>query len=131
MNCKNCNTELDYRFLNNCPQCGCEVEQTNPPTPYPVLDLPPAGSGLTWIKRLINIAYVFAAALAGTISGAVAVYALAAMVYLALFSGGPRDSCSQGTAVAFLSIVSGGYLGTIAGSVFAVKHLPRKTAIKS
>jgi hypothetical protein len=34
----------------------------------------------------------------------------------------PGESCGLGTAVGFLSILAGGFLGTIGGSVLAVKR---------
>lgn len=126
MNCQSCNTGIDYRFLTNCAQCGCELEQVN-------LNLPPVESvekPLTWGQCLANLTYLFASSIVGLTVGAVVLYFVGAVIYLAFFNGGggnPSEACARGTAAAFLSIMSGAFLGTVGGSVFAVKNLPCKT----
>jgi hypothetical protein len=127
MNCQSCNTGIDYLYLTNCEHCGSEVERAN-------LNVPPAESdspekSLTWGQGLINVTYLFAVAIVGLTAGAVVLYFLGAMIYIAFFSGGggnPGDSCARGTAAAVLSILSGAFLGTVGGSVFAIKNLPCK-----
>jgi hypothetical protein len=133
MNCQSCNTRIDYRFLTTCAHCGSKVEGAsltpNPPPPDP----PSMKSGLTWKQGLINVAYVFASAVTGMISGAVVIYFAGAMVYLTFFSGGggnPSEQCARGTAAAVLSILLGAFLGTMGGSVFAVKKPLCKGATK-
>ena len=126
MNCQRCNARIDYRFLANCAYCGYEIERAV----LPKIDAIPAHlvtsveKSLTWKQRLINMAYVFVSSIAGMISGAVVVYFTAAIVYSSLFSslGNPSQDCARGMAVGFLSITSGAFLGTVGGSVFAVKH---------
>ncbi|HUE83043.1 MAG TPA: hypothetical protein VMM84_13090, partial [Pyrinomonadaceae bacterium] len=73
-----------------------------------------------------------ASSIAGMISGAVVVY-FAAVITCGVFlpsGGNPSEQCARGAAIGFLSIVSGAYLGTVAGSVFAVKHPLYKGASK-
>ena len=125
MNCQSCNTRIDYHFLTNCEQCGCEVERAN-------LNLRLAESiekPLTWGQCLANVSYLFASSIVGLTVGAVVLYFVGAMIYLAFFSGGGATSgeeCARGTAAAALSILSGAFLGTVGGSVFAIKNLPCK-----
>jgi len=137
MNCQNCKARIDYRFLTKCAHCGAEVKPAGLETPSIVSDLPSAEVAerrLTWKQHLINVAYVFASSIAGMISGAVVVYVGVAAVYIAFFSSGPHgnssEDCARGMAVGLLSILSGAYLGTVGGSVFAVKNPLCKSAGK-
>ena len=129
MNCQNCNARIDYRFLTKCAHCDGEVEPAGLETPSIVSVRVPAEAvetRLTWKQHLINVAYVFASYIAGMVSGAVVVYFGAAAVYIAFLSSGPHgnsgEECARGMAIAFFSILSGAYLGTVGGSVFAVKN---------
>jgi hypothetical protein len=67
---------------------------------------------------------VLAAALTGLVAGAFVFYFMG-IAYLVFFAenltGGA--ACARGTAVAWLSILSGSFLGTVGGTVFAVKHV--------
>ena len=137
MNCQKCNAKIDYRFLTTCAHCDGEVEPAALQTTNIGPDLLWAGPverSLTWKQHLINLAYVFASSIAGMVSGAVVVYFSAALVYLAFFSSGPHgnssEDCARGMAVGLLSILSGAYLGTVGGSVFAVKNPLCKSAGK-
>jgi hypothetical protein len=125
MNCQRCNTNIDYRFLTNCTQCNCEVEGSS--LPQAVTDPSPVNSGekaYTWQARIVNLLYLVAASVAGMISGAVVIYFSAVIAYLVLDSGGgtPGERCARGTAIAMLSILSGAFMGTVGGTVFAVKN---------
>lgn len=126
MNCSSCNTRIDYRFLTNCDHCNCDIPNLPAADPIPGLALEySAKTSLTWNRKLINLAYLFASSIAGMISGAVVVYFTAAITYALFFSDAsldPGTRCARGMAVASLSIVSGAFLGTMGGSVFAVKH---------
>ncbi|HEV8431724.1 MAG TPA: hypothetical protein VGQ41_27740 [Pyrinomonadaceae bacterium] len=75
-------------------------------------------------KRLTNLIYIFVSSLAAMISGAVVLYFGAAITCIAFLSssGNPGADCARGSAIAFLSIVSGGFLGTVGGCVFAMKN---------
>jgi hypothetical protein len=138
MICQSCNATIDYRFLTNCTQCNCEVEQTSvspaelwrqiEPVPKVRLD----EKKLTWKHQVANLAYVLASSAAGMISGAVVLYFVGVLLYLLFVQPSPNPSvnCARGAAFAFLSIVSGAFLGTVGGSVFAVCHLPCKGAAK-
>ena len=127
MNCPSCNANIDYRFATNCAYCDCEVEQANLLKVDSVADLQSESieRNVDWQERVLNIAYIFASSIVCMISGAVVVYFAAALAYLTVFSGGggnPGEECARGTAIGFLSLVFGGYLGTVGGSVFAIKH---------
>jgi hypothetical protein len=66
------------------------------------------------------------------ISGGVLVYLGAALIYRAIYSGvneNPSVACARGQAISLLSIVVGGFIGTMIGSAFAVKHPLCKTPV--
>jgi hypothetical protein len=122
MNCQSCNSRIDYRFETNCAHCGSEALQLEAPQNLPSVES--IEKTLTCKQRLLNLAYVFASATAGMISGAVVVYFLGAIFYIAFLSGGggnASEECARGTAFAFLAILSGAFLGTAGGTAFAVK----------
>lgn len=122
MNCENCNTTIDYRFLTNC--AHCDAEQTSL-SPGVLIQAPiEPVSRNTWTRRLVNFLHLMVSSAAGMISGAVVVYFGAAFIYIAFAStsGDPSYDCARGSAIAFLSIVTGAFLGTIGGSILAVKN---------
>jgi hypothetical protein len=120
MNCGNCGAKIDYNYLANCPQCGREVQPGN----LPKLDPSALKKKRNWIYRLVNVAYVLFSAGAGMVVGSLAIYGCAAFVYIALTSGQAHDSrsCSEGMAVAMLSILVGAFLGTVCGTAYAARH---------
>jgi hypothetical protein len=122
MNCRNCNTIINYNYVTDCPQCGCAVEEGD----LPKLD-PSTRSGeknRVWPYYVANSIYVLATSGVGMISGAVVLYFGAALVYIALSSPEtyPGENCAQGMALGFLSILTGAFLGAVGGTVFGVKH---------
>ena len=122
MNCENCNTTIDYRFQTNC--AHCDAEQTTL-SPGVLIQAPiEPVSHAAWTRRFVNFLYLMASSAAGMISGAVVVYFGAAFIYIAFASpsGNPSYDCARGNAVAFLSIITGAFLGTIGGSILAVKN---------
>ena len=121
MNCKNCNTSNEYRFLTHCVHCRGEIEPS--PSREHLQSADSVDKSFTWTKRAVNLAYLFASSIAGMISGAVVLY-FAAVITCPIFlpvADNPSEQCARGAAIGFLSIVTGAYLGTVAGSVFAVK----------
>lgn len=135
MNCQNCNTRIDYRFVTNCERCGCAVETEGQLKPNSIPDIQPVESAqksLSWRRKIVNLLYVLASSVMGMISGAVIVYVGAGLVYSAMYSGveeNPSVACSRGMAVGFLSIVVGAFLGTVGGSAMAVKRPLCKTPL--
>lgn len=130
MKCQNCNTSNEYRFLTHCMHCQGEIEPSH--TYSNLHSVESVEKRLTWQQRVLNVGYIFASSVAGMISGAVVVYP-AAVVTCSIFlpvPENPSDACAQGAAIGFLSIVTGAYLGTVAGSVFAVKQPLCKVAGK-
>jgi hypothetical protein len=121
MNCRSCNTIINYNYLTDCPQCGCAVEQSKLPTLEPPTD---AQEGRDWSYYVAKIFYVLLASGAGMISGAVVLYFSAAVIYLALASPEtyPGEHCGRGMALGMLSILAGGFLGTVGGTAFSIKH---------
>ena len=131
MNCQNCNTEIDYRFLTNCTHCNCEVQGISVPQIAPPDPLPPA-SGQTWGECLVNVAYVLVSSVVGMISGAVVVYFSAVIAFSIFLSplANPSAECSRGMALGMLSILLGAFLGTVGGSLFALKRPLCKSAAR-
>lgn len=122
MNCRNCNTIINYNYITNCPQCGCAVEEGDLPKLDP--STTPRKKNRVWPCYAANFIYVLVTSGVGMISGAVVLYFSGAVIYMALSSPDtyPGESCARGTALAVLSILMGGFLGTIGGAVFGVKH---------
>ena len=128
MNCRSCNTTINYRFLSNCSKCGTEVKPEIVP---PAIELPkevalaPPQKRASWIHLVANVFYVLISSLVGMVSGAIAVYFTAGVFFSILLSNAaanPSESCARGTAIAMLSILSGAFLGTAGGSAFAVNR---------
>jgi hypothetical protein len=122
MNCQNCKSIIHYNYLTDCPQCGAGVEQCD----LPKLDRSTApGQESGWSYRLANSLLVLLTSVAGMISGAVVLYFSAALLYIALASPEtyPGQHCGRGMAIGMLSILAGGFLGTVGGTAFGIKHL--------
>jgi hypothetical protein len=126
MNCQSCNNEIDYRFLSNCEQCGGAVEPAGVSQLAPITNQPRAKRA-TWVRRLANLIYLLASSIAGMVSGAVALYFCFALLCMTVlnhidFGEDPSTSCARGTFITFMTILAGAFLGTIGGTVFAVKR---------
>ena len=123
MNCQECNTEIDYRFLTNCAQCGCAVEtasaELNPTLPTPTT----VRKRLGWVRRLVNTAYVLTLSMFGTISGTIT-FAVATMflgmIERAIYPPNPNvHGCGRGQLISIVMLFSGAFLGTVGAAVFA------------
>ena len=122
MNCRNCSTLINYNYLTDCPQCGCAVEGAE----LPAL-LPPTAATKkerAWRSSLTNLIYVLLASVTGMISGAVVLNLSCAALYNALASPEtyPGQHCGRGMALAMLTALLGGFLGTVGGTAFSVKN---------
>ena len=130
MNCHSCNTTIEYLYLTNCAHCGCAVEGTDALPPPPLPEPPTLESfrkRLPWKRRLVNLGYLLVSAMAFMISGAVVVWVIVGFAMNVIIDivdpvQTPGEYCGFGMAVGFLSLVAGGFLGTIGGSVLAVKR---------
>ncbi|HET8783043.1 MAG TPA: hypothetical protein VFM63_11540 [Pyrinomonadaceae bacterium] len=137
MDCQTCNTRIDYRFLTNCEQCGNAVEPADVSELKLMSTIEPGEKRFTWRRHVGNFIYVLASSVAGMFSGAVILYfsyAIFCITVLNHIDFGDRDpsaSCARGTALAFLSIMIGAFLGTAGGSAFAVKRPLFKTGTGS
>lgn len=126
MNCQKCNSEIDYRFLTNCAQCGCAVEPASAEL-NPNLSTPTTlRKRLGWVRRLINAAYVLTISMFGTISGVIT-FAVATMflgmIERAIYPPNPNVSgCGRGELISILMLLSGAFLGTVGAAVFAVSR---------
>ena len=127
MNCRNCNAVIDYIYVTECPQCGCVVEEGD----LPKLD-PSGKTKRVWPYHLVNVVYVLVTSAVGMISGAVVIYFSAAVLYIAFASAEtyPGENCARGTAIGVLAILIGGFLGTVGGTAFAIKHPLMKQSIE-
>lgn len=130
MNCKSCNTRIDYLFLTNCGHCGCAVDPTDEsqleklPQFQPI---EPIERRFSWKRDLLNLIYLLVNSVAGLITGTVVIYVTGALVFKAILAvvdpkPEPGEYCGLGSAVGFLLIVGGAFLGTVGGSAFAVKR---------
>lgn len=134
MNCRSCNTTIDYKFLSDCSECGTEVKPEIVSQPIELFNEVPSApqeKRVSWSRGVANVLYVLITSLAGMVSGAVVVYFTAGMFFMALLSSGsdnPHESCSRGMAIGMLSILSGAFLGTAGGSAYATKHFVIKRA---
>jgi hypothetical protein len=130
MNCQSCNTRIDYLYLTNCAHCGCTIEPAGAAELQPLPEVPPLESfqkQKTWKRRLVNLGYLFVSAIAFMISGAVVVWVGAAFIMNVLIDlfdpvQTPGEYCGFGMALGYLSILVGGFLGTMVGSAVAIKR---------
>jgi hypothetical protein len=136
MNCRSCNTEINYNYLSDCPQCGCAVERGE----LPKLDPSTGGQeGRNWSHYLTNIGYVLSASLVGMIAGAFVLCFSGVVIYRTLAAPEiyPGQHCGKGMALTMLSILAGGFLGTVGGTAFSIKHpikarkMPRAYPVES
>lgn len=125
MRCERCNARIHYRFLTNCAQCGSEIKRANLAQNNPVANrqlerfVEPI---LTWKQEAINVVHIFVSSISGMISGAVVGYFFVGITYLALSSPDPSAGCGWGSVVGLLSLLSGALVGTVGGSLLAVKN---------
>lgn len=122
MNCRTCNSLINYNYVTECPQCGCVVEGGDLPT----LDSSKRSknNGGVWLRFLGNLVYVLITSAVAMISGAVVLYFSAALVYITLSTPEkfPGENCARGMAIGMLSILTGGFLGSVGGTAFGIKH---------
>jgi hypothetical protein len=127
MDCQTCNTGIDYRFLTACEQCGNAVEPAGASELNSMPAYEPGEKRFTWKRRVANLIYVLVSSAAGMLSGAVILYFSFAVLCITVlnhidFGEDASASCARGTAMTFLSIMIGAFLGTVGGSAFAVKR---------
>lgn len=124
MNCQQCNARIDYRFITNCPECGCEVEIAIQPGSTPDLPTAERTKKLARGKRaVLNAVYVFASSLLGMFSGAFVTYAFVGVIITILTEiTGRHLGCGGGMLIGLLTIIAGAILGSVSGSAIAIKH---------
>src|ERR1700741_4527514 len=116
MNCKNCNARIDYNYLTACPECGSAVAGGN---------LPQAGPDKkksAWLYYVGNIIYVLTTSAVGPYAGAI-FFVFAAVAVCKVFLPPPPYPgayCARGNAIGWFSIMTGAFLGTVAGTVFTI-----------
>lgn len=122
MNCRNCNSNIDYNYFSNCPGCGCELEKDELPKLDPSMRT--SKKSRIWTYRLTNLLYVVSTAFVGMLGGAFVTYAIAAGIYIAVRSpeSAPHAHCMEGATIGLLSFLGGAFLGTIAGTALATKR---------
>ena len=122
MNCQSCDTTIDYRFQTNC--SDCETERTDLLAIDQIQDPVESKNRLTWTRRGVNLVYLLTISAATMVAGAVALYFAGAIIYRAFLRSGdnvPHSCGGPAEAIAILSIWGGAFLGTVGGSVFAMK----------
>ena len=122
MNCQSCDTTIDYRFQTNCARC--ETTEANLPILPIEAPIDSLKKRLTWVKRVVNFLYLLISSAAGMISGGVVLYFAGAIIYrtfLMSHDSVPHSCGGPAEAIAILSIWGGAFLGTVGGSVFAMK----------
>ena len=134
MNCQSCNTEIDYRFVTNCAHCDVAVQPQPVSQLQSLPDPPPIEQRLSWTRRIANLVYLVVTAFAGMVSGTVVLFTVGAIVMKIVFDfvdphPPPGKYCGIGNAIGFMLLYSGAFLGTITGSVLAVKRPLCKTPI--
>lgn len=130
MNCQRCNTRIDYLYLTNCVHCGCAIEPAGASELQPLPEVPPLESfqkRLTWKQLFANLAYLLVSSISFMVSGAVVVWVGAGFIMNVLIDffdpvQTPGEYCGFGMAVGYLSILVGGFLGTMGGAAVAVKR---------
>jgi len=135
MNCRSCNTTIDYKFLSNCSECGSEIGPEIVPQPREIAAVAapaPIEKRSHWSHVVANVFYVLLTSLIGMISGAVVLYFTAGLFSMVVLSSGgnPSENCARGMAIGMLSILSGAFLGTVGGSAFAINCPPYKCLSK-
>ena len=122
MNCRNCNSIINYNYITACLHCGCAVEGGDLPKLDPSTGSRKKQSARAWY--VANLIYVLLTSGVGLISGAVVLYFGTAVIYLALSSPEtyPGEHCGRGMALGMLSILAGAFLGTVGGTAFGLKH---------
>jgi hypothetical protein len=130
MNCQSCNTRIDYLYLTNCADCGCAIDAIGASQQQPLPEPPPLEAfqkRLTWKRRLVNVGYVFFSASSFMLTGATIVVFVSACLAHVIIDildpvQMPGEYCRFGQALGLISIVVGGFLGTMFGTVIAVKR---------
>jgi hypothetical protein len=138
MNCSQCSTPVDYRFSTTCLLCRAELPVPEPARDQegslvpdakgPIALQPPRQRKMTLGKRVANASLVLMCSFASMILGASATFFIGWIIYQMISTPGPH-SCGQGTAIAYLLILTGGFLGCTSGAVFGYRntmsHNPR------
>src|SRR5688572_2885103 len=119
MNCSKCSAPIDYRFSTVCPRCESDLTLSDSVSAYvePSTLLAPTVLKLSIGQHLGNAILVLLCSFASTILGATAMFVVGGIVFRVLITSG-QNHCGLGSALAYLSIVMGGFLGCTSGAVF-------------
>jgi len=127
MNCPKCNGSVDYRFSTVCAHCQAELSCVDPGAMPPlvpvVLDTQTPGVGLP--RKVANAVLIVLTAGMCTLGGGTFMYAFCAVfgiLHRTFFydPAGPH-SCGDGLAFLVLSVLTGGFLGCITGTLVSYK----------
>jgi hypothetical protein len=123
MNCSKCSAPIDYRFSTVCPDCASDLPVSNPVTndvePLPLVA--PNHDKLNFGQHVGNVTLVLMCSFASMVVGASAMFFIGGTIYRILITPGPY-TCGQATALAYLSILIGGFLGCTGGTVFGYRN---------
>lgn len=117
MTCPNCATSIDYRFTSSCMHCEVDLP-TGAETaddPAPIIS---SVSRQPMTAHIVNTLFILVCSSIGILLGAVVMYFVGVIAFINFVrNGNPSHDCSAGGAVTALSILFGGYLGCIVGSI--------------
>lgn len=122
MNCETCNTTIDYHFLTNCPNCEPTQQAVNPIPDIHATE--PVKRKHTWPRRIVNTLYTLTVSMASMFFGAMIVIFSAMIAFNTILkdTDNTTHDCGRGQMIGILCLLIGGFLGTVAGSAFAVKR---------
>lgn len=123
MNCSKCSAPIDYRFSTVCPRCEAELQSGEPVTVYvePSTLLSPTVRKLSVGQHIGNAILVLLCSFASTILGAIAMFFIGGILYKVLITSG-QSHCGLASALAYLSMLTGGFLGCTSGTVFGYRN---------
>ncbi len=130
MNCPNCGAPPDYRFSTRCSYCESDLSTANE-SPNSLTTLPTAKDRRALFRHAADALVILLSSSICTIAGAVLAYCAGGLTYLMFFVPHRPNSCGEGAAVMVLSVLAGGFLGCIGGSIVGYKiRFESETAAK-
>jgi hypothetical protein len=122
MNCSKCSASVDYRFSTICPRCESDLTLGEPLSAYvePSTLLAPTVRKLSFGQHVGNAVLVLLCSFASTILGATAMFLVGGILYRIVTS--VPYHCGLASALAYLSILMGGFLGCTTGAVFGYRN---------
>ena len=138
MNCPNCTAPMEYRFSTICSYCESEFSTSEGMIDdCRTLDSPRSFDGFVhdayWhvIGNYVRngLLILFCSGL-GSVLGGLVMWFTAGLAAMAIIrTGNPSDDCAAGAAVTMLSLLTGGFLGCIGGTIGGYRNIIRRRLI--